>query len=78
MKVQVLIFQLPCPHFTFVQGFLFPILLCRHASDHPQEEIAKFGYRLEMKVYNLIILLYFGNLMGSNDFFFSIFLMLHH
>jgi hypothetical protein len=56
---------------TFVQGFVFPILLCRHTCDHPQEEIAKFGYRLERKVYNLIILLYFGNLMGSNDFFFN-------
>ncbi len=55
---------------TFVQGFLFPILLCRDTGDHPQEEIANFGYRLERRVYNLKILLYFGNLMGTNDFFF--------
>jgi hypothetical protein len=71
MEVQVLIFQLSCPH--LYKGFFFPILLCRHTSDHPQEEIAKFGYRLERKVYNLIILLNFCNLMGTNDFLFQFF-----
>jgi hypothetical protein len=32
-------------------GFLFfPILLCSQNDDHPQEDLAKFKYKLGMKV----------------------------
>jgi hypothetical protein len=31
----------------------FPILWCNHIGDHPQEELARFGYRSERKVENL-------------------------
>jgi len=30
--------------------FFFPILLCDKTGDHPQEDLAKFGYRPDMKV----------------------------
>jgi hypothetical protein len=31
-------------------GFFLSILLCNHTGNHPQEELAKFGYRSERKV----------------------------
>jgi hypothetical protein len=31
------------------QSFLFPILLCTHTGNYPQEELPKFGYRSERK-----------------------------
>jgi len=34
--------------------FFFPILLCSHNGDPPDEELAKFGYRLETKVDKLL------------------------
>jgi len=33
-------------------GFLFSILWCCQTGDHPQEDLAKFGYRSGMKVKN--------------------------
>jgi hypothetical protein len=30
--------------------FIFPFLFCSHIVDHPQEELAKFGYKSEKKV----------------------------
>jgi hypothetical protein len=35
------------------KGFCFlQFLLCRQTGDHPQEDLAKFGYRSEAKVHN--------------------------
>jgi len=38
---------------------VFTILWYSHNGDHPQEELANFGYRSEMNVKNLRILPYF-------------------
>ncbi len=32
------------------QGSAFSILLCSQTGNHPQEDLAKYGYRLDMKV----------------------------
>jgi hypothetical protein len=41
----------------------FPILQCNQTCNHPQEDLAGFGYRRDMKVKILRILLYFGYLL---------------
>jgi hypothetical protein len=41
------------------QGLFLPILWCSHTGNHPQEELAKFGYSSERTEEKLRILLYF-------------------
>jgi hypothetical protein len=48
-----------------IQGFFLPILWCSHTRDHPQEELAKFGYSSERTEEKLRILLYFGCHVGT-------------
>jgi hypothetical protein len=43
-------------------SFLFPIVWSSHIGDHPQEDLAKFGYRSEKKVEKLRTLLYSNNI----------------
>jgi hypothetical protein len=35
---------------TLYQGFFIQILYCSKPSNHPQEDLAKFGYMLDVKV----------------------------
>jgi hypothetical protein len=41
---------------------LFSIVQCSHNGDHPQEDLAKFGYRSEKKVEKLRTLLDSNNI----------------
>jgi hypothetical protein len=34
----------------FIFIYIFSVLGCSHTGDHPQEEVAKFGYKSEKKV----------------------------
>ncbi len=47
-----------------MEAFYISLLLCSHIGDHPQGVFAKFGYRLDMKVENMLrIIFYFGYLL---------------
>jgi hypothetical protein len=43
--------NIPAHHWQRRLGFFFfPTLWCSHTGDHPQEKLAKFGYKSEKKV----------------------------
>jgi len=39
-----------CQRWLFRVGFLLRILLCSQSGDHPENDLAKFGYILHIKV----------------------------